>query len=504
MATLFKSSFLEELFLSVNQISDAPPPNPFPHLSSSFSTPTTREVIGIKDAIGNCQEESIEKLLSRLRDVERALQARLDAEHDYKFDLRGMLSTMRLLPPEVLSTIFLMCLPDEIENYSSFMLDRSIPWSISRVCQKWRYVCRSTPRLWVNIPIIREYKSGFFELIRTTTELSFPHDIKLCLRGINAETIQRFENILPRVYLLDVHVDLPMIKGLIQRKESFKRLKSAIIYFTSNSPEEPPTLDFLSSVTSLCLSCRDLRLPLGRNSRTLHALLRSADCYWPNLTKFCGDRLPPTFLRRILFAAPLLRVVTMNDFRQLSLDSGTASSVWHANLKYLSLTCESFHSYLPCKVFQYLHLPGLENLHVEYKVQSPENFLSFLRETHGSLVKLTLNEPLQTLDDQREMYTLCPALKTFTLVGRAKPQNLGILVMSPKLCPTLCHLTLHDLVLRDDDDARILESFCSSRGLVPFSTPPIPPAGLSQLDSITLYPKSVSLHCRRVDRENYN
>ena len=331
MAPLYKSYFLEALLSSINRISDTPPSNPFPHLTSSFSTPTTREVIAIKDAIGNSSnhEKSIEKLLSQLKDVETSLQARLNAERDYKSHLRGMLSTTRLLPPEVLSNIFLTCLPNEID-YSDFALNHSTPWSFSRVCRKWRSVCLSTPWLWVNIPTIhltREYPSGFFELVRTMTELSFPHDIELRLLGdTNAEKIERFENILPRVHSLDVDVDLPMIKGLVQRKEHFKRLKSAKISFTSNSFEEPPILDFITPVTSLTLSCRRSSDP------TSYAVLRSVDSHWPNLTTFHGDRLPSIFLRKIIFAAPLLQAVTMHDPRNTSFDSNTAQTldVWHA------------------------------------------------------------------------------------------------------------------------------------------------------------------------------
>ena len=65
-----------------------------------------------------------------------------------------MVSTIRLLPPEVLSNIFLLCLPDKIKHHPNFKLERSIPGSISRVCRKWRYVCVETSRLWVHIPTI--------------------------------------------------------------------------------------------------------------------------------------------------------------------------------------------------------------------------------------------------------------------------------------------------------------------------------------------------------------
>ena len=412
-----------------------------------------------------------------------------------------MLSTIRLLSPEVLSNIFLLCPPDEIDHYSNTKLNCSIPWSISRVCRKWRSICLSTPRLWVHIPTIYlnyEYKSGFFELLRSAIELSFPHDIELRLRDTNAEKIERFENIFPRVHRLEVQLDLPMIKGFVQRKESFKRLKSLAIYFKSGPSEDLPTLDFLTPVISLSLSCHDFYRKRG----DLSAPLRPIDCHWPKLTTFHGDFLPASFLRRILFAAPLLREVTMEDVKDIPFDSSTASpaSICHTNIECLSLTCDIV-TCLSRELLQRLHLPGLKNLHVEYTILSPETFLSFLRETHGSLVKLTLKEPLGTLDNQREMYTLCPALNTFTL-SHAASENLDILVVSPqsKLCPALRHLTLRDLVLHDDESARVLEDFCSSRGLTPFNSP----AALCQLDRITVYPTPVYLfhqHCLRVDQD---
>ena len=513
MAPLFESSFLENLFSSIKQISDTQPPNPFPHLTSSFSTPTTTDVTAIKGAFwkSTSHKQSIEKLLSLLKDAEKTLQAQLKAERDYRSRLQGMLSTVRLLPPEVLSNIFLMRKPEKIDHYSKYTLNHSKPWSISRVCRKWRYVCLSMPQLWAHFPPIylnRQCTSGFFELFKIATELSFPHNVKLCLRETNAEKIERFEDILPRVHLLDVHVDLPMIKGLVERKESFKALKTAIISFTSNSSEEPPTLDFLTPVTSLNLSCRNLQR--RRNDPTPYAVLRSVDSHLPNLTTFHGDQLPPSFLCRILLAAPLLRHVVMQDLKHTPSDTAghaPTSNVRHINLRYLAFNSPTPDT-IPHALFQHLQLPGLKTLHVQHKAVPPELFLSFLRETRGSLVNLTLEEPLGTLDNQREMYTLCPALNTFIL-GNAEPKNLGILTMSPQsnLCPALRYLTLRDFTLVDADDARVLEDFCSSRGLAPFKTPDCP-ANSSQLDNITVYPKSSLLffrqHCLRVDNRSFD
>ena len=99
-----------------------------------------------------------------------------------------------------------------------------------------------------------------------------------------------------------------------------------------------------------------------------------------------------------------------------------------------------------------------------------------------------------------------PSLKTFTL-GYATAEELATLAVSPhsKLSPTLRHLTLHSFAL-DADDARVLEDFCSSRGLSPFNThnPPF------RLDRITVYmddPDDVTLfrrYCLRVDDKSYD
>ncbi len=142
-------------------------------------------------------------------------------------------------------------------------------------------------------------------------------------------------------------------------------------------------------------------------------------------------------------------------------NSVPTSIVCYANLKYLYVTCErsySFHDAL----LQHLHLPGLQNLYVEQEVRSPEPLLSFLQETQG-LVSLSLNlkrnfGQLGTL--KREMYTLFPALKSFTL-GHAEREDLAILSLSPhsKLCPALHRLILHNFALAGANDARVIEDF---------------------------------------------
>jgi hypothetical protein len=78
------------------------------------------------------------KRVSTLRVEKEQLQEPLD-EH------AGLLSTMRTLPRDILSGIFIAGLsgrPEVVFELSSW------PYTISEVCPRWRKVARATPALW--------------------------------------------------------------------------------------------------------------------------------------------------------------------------------------------------------------------------------------------------------------------------------------------------------------------------------------------------------------------
>ena len=392
-----------------------------------------------------------------------------------------MLSAIQSLPPEVLSDIFLRCLPDFTfhliaQRRTNFKLDLP-PWTIARVCQKWRYVCLSTPLLWLHIPTIfldREYKPGFFELLKIVMKLSFPHNVRLRLFDTNAEKIQHFETILSRIDTLDVRVNLPMIEALVQRKESFNRLKSASISFDMGTPSQaPPRLDFLAEVNFLHLHY-DPSDPAG--DTTPYALLRSVDLQWPNLTTFSGIYIPIIYLRKLLFSAPLLQNVIMLRVDTDFVDSATTSpaptsNLHHTNLK--ELTIDGFPS---CHQLNYLYLPKLQYLHLASCESGYTEVLTFLEQTQGSLLTLYLGRPLDQPADKKTLYSLCPHLEELTLShGGAEDLKSLTITTGSRLCPALRRLSLPGFTLDDDVGAQILQEVLSSRGLVPFDAPGFPP-----------------------------
>jgi len=503
MAPLFKPSLLQELFSSISQIDQAYI-TPFSHLLSSFSTPTPDEETAIKAAIqeSSRHESIIEKALLQLEDIGRALQERRWVHRKYQSDHQGMVSALRSLPPELLSNIFLMCTPPDNPNTCStfkFILDHPPPWSIARVCRKWRYISHSTPLLWVDsIPTIdlnRSYKSGFFNLLNTVVELSFPHDLNLRLRDPKDKDnkIQPFKDILPRIHSLDVHqANLPLIKALVQRRESFKRLNTANIAFsTTSSYKRPPRLDFLAKVTCLTLSFSWDEIDDEEevvNNPTRYALLRSVDFQWPNLTTFRGALLPNFYLRTILFAAPLLQRVTMHDLIDVSFEPTTppapSSVVRHTNLKDLQLTAQTFDS-LSRQTLHHLQLPGLQYLHIEHRGIDDGIIVSVLEQTQDSVLKLYLGASLWQSERPRA-FSLCPLLEELTLCF-ATADDLEDLTISSdsRLCPTLRRLSLPDFLIESDDEAHTVQEFLVSRGLVPFNTSHIP-HDCHQLESVSV------------------
>lgn len=494
MPPLFELSVLEKLTSSINRIPDSPSSR-FPHLASTMLRPTREEIAIIKAIIQDSERQKTftDNVLSQLKDIERAIRGRSDAFIQHQSQHRSMLSTLRSMPPEVLSDIFLRCLPDfDIDIYADFDLDHP-PWNIARVCQKWRYVCLSTPLLWLRIPTVflnREYKPGFFELLKTMMNLSFPYFVRLHLRDTTAETIQHFQHVLHRIHSLDVRVNLSMMKALLQRKESFKHLKSAEISFDfANSSDGPPNLDFLATVTSLTLSCPSSSELEGIDYPNPYALLRSVDFQWSNLTSFCGENLPTTYLRKVISAAPLLQKVTMHDVRDTYFDSSTAdpvptSIIYHTNLKDLRLTTD-WSWYIPRETLQYLRLPGLQSFHIEHAGVHSAPLLSIIEHTHGSLLKLHLGEPLES-KYKWTLYSLCPHLEELFLCY-ADAEDLKTLTISSdsRLCPALRCLSLPDFTLDDDDKVHILQEFLFSRGLVPFTGCRFPP-DCRQLESVTI------------------
>ncbi|KIK44272.1 hypothetical protein CY34DRAFT_80259, partial [Suillus luteus UH-Slu-Lm8-n1] len=61
---------------------------------------------------------------------------------------KGLVSPLRNLPTEILSLIFLHCLP---ENSHLSLTQSTAPVLLTRICRQWREVALDMPRLWCRL-----------------------------------------------------------------------------------------------------------------------------------------------------------------------------------------------------------------------------------------------------------------------------------------------------------------------------------------------------------------
>ena len=90
----------------------------------------------------------LDALLERLRFKRYDLKRKINRVHS---------PIIRLLPPDVTSTIFEFCLPDFTDHQLSFFTyleeDLSFPLSLGAICSYWREIAWSTPSLWSSVVV---------------------------------------------------------------------------------------------------------------------------------------------------------------------------------------------------------------------------------------------------------------------------------------------------------------------------------------------------------------
>ncbi|KAF7309152.1 F-box domain-containing protein [Mycena kentingensis (nom. inval.)] len=117
--------------------------------ASPFGTnavPTDVEARLIRASMSAPQEE-----LARLDALIATSTARRQSLCDYIAACDALLSPARRLPPEVVSEVFLACLPDE---HNPSMSAQDAPLKLGHICRAWREIALSNPRLWSSVHIV--------------------------------------------------------------------------------------------------------------------------------------------------------------------------------------------------------------------------------------------------------------------------------------------------------------------------------------------------------------
>ncbi|KAL0947019.1 hypothetical protein HGRIS_013163 [Hohenbuehelia grisea] len=124
----------------------------FPKLLQTNVSANAQEATMIRSAAAAAREQ-LQRVQAELEQAEpyvEQLRAQRDELKEYTQRYNCVASGIRNLPVEILVVIFLLLRPNPNDEPSSFDV-RGWPWSLARVCSRWRSVIASTPQFWGKI-----------------------------------------------------------------------------------------------------------------------------------------------------------------------------------------------------------------------------------------------------------------------------------------------------------------------------------------------------------------
>ncbi|OJA09241.1 hypothetical protein AZE42_09215 [Rhizopogon vesiculosus] len=327
---------------------------------------------------------------------------------------KGLISALWRLPAEILSQIFVHCLPTETDLGISLRLD---PLLLTRICRRWREVAMDTPSLWCNLSVNISWKQSaqwpqaafcYDSWLRRSqglplslTRVLYDDDDKTKVQSLLQPYLKQITSIAfptTKAYQL-LALDLPTLQELII--ENLSHDSAADARSISRLPcnlrslrlQGPPGFDFQQSCSSnpVWVHLTNLEICVNK-AETFICLLQL--CL--NISSATVSMLPSEF-----YFLPQSKPFT------------------HTKLQFLSIL--SSHSPFEKKnsiarLFNGLYLPNLRMLHCNgydgYGIWWPHNdFKVFLAQSNCPLERLTLG-PEVTTDEQRAEYiTIIPSLE---------------------------------------------------------------------------------------------
>ncbi|THU98229.1 hypothetical protein K435DRAFT_777603 [Dendrothele bispora CBS 962.96] len=126
--------------------------SPFANYLDTNVSPSEQEVACIRNLLHDPERElwRMDDEISRLKSLLHDLQSQRQQLTDYISAHRALVSPFRQFPPEIISKIFMRCLPTEHDPIRSI---HSAPLLLTRICKKWREIALGTPKLWSAIHI---------------------------------------------------------------------------------------------------------------------------------------------------------------------------------------------------------------------------------------------------------------------------------------------------------------------------------------------------------------
>ncbi|KAK7001325.1 hypothetical protein R3P38DRAFT_3048515 [Favolaschia claudopus] len=399
----------------------------------------------------------MQEIDTEIADLHNAIDALLTEKATLRSYIRAhrtLIAPIRRIPPEILSEIFVTCLPKE---RNCVMSATEAPMLLGRVCSSWRSLSHSIPRLWCRLHIVEpELNSAWTQLVweqkyvqradaaKTWLERSGPYPLSISLTGsdedrramVNSQssgtTAAILQVLIPfahRWQNISVQASPADLECLLSISEQDVPMLTRLHIHRVPSPAGPMQLPALQFLNGRQIAHCSFSGSHGRN-------ILSLPVRWSQLRSLSiggnGRSLTTEAAVKVLSRCPRLETCELTIVHMSPPSASTATIVTLPHLRALTVNDEGPHAaYKLGGLFSCLSLPGLLNLEVlgSYRSSVTGSAASF-----ASLPRL-------------ESFTIITALFT-------KPTLITLLVTLP---PTIQQLHLSSLNVRrnhahmDDD-----------------------------------------------------
>ncbi|KAF8636338.1 hypothetical protein AX16_010993 [Volvariella volvacea WC 439] len=128
-------------------------PSPFASVLYTNHAPSSKEVEEINQLLVSPQERlmALDEELDRLNKLIDQVSSARENIRQYIDAHKALLSPIRRLPPEIITEIFVNCLPIQHNPVRSVS---EAPLLLGRICSSWRRIALTTPRLWSGLHMV--------------------------------------------------------------------------------------------------------------------------------------------------------------------------------------------------------------------------------------------------------------------------------------------------------------------------------------------------------------
>ncbi|KAG2044650.1 hypothetical protein BDR03DRAFT_249980 [Suillus americanus] len=329
------------------------------------------------------------------------------------------------LPTEILSEIFLYCLPEE-EHVAC--VSRQAPLLLTRICRQWREVALGLPSLWCRLQLDFWYEDW--------QERAFHHD-DWQMRAFGYDSWLKRSAGCPLSLRLECGTDWTELQSLLQ--PYVQQISSlSLVFLSCDSPFMLEDFHALKELTIIKYMFDDPARAINRSLSKLPVNLRriNMENVWFNrkrlnfFTHSAWRRLTHieinieglcAFTRILRLCPDLSSLKVTGIFYTIQ----TARSVTHANLQSLCMSWSVLSN--PGEdpgLFKIITLPNLRVLELSYWGPWPhEDFLGFLTRSKCPLERVVFDSAVQVTSQQREEYaTLFPSIQFVTETNKQNIQ----------------------------------------------------------------------------------